>query len=153
MTDFLYICNFSVKPVTIGFHLLVIAMNTANMVHVAKRLIIRNSKRITDMENWVVGSLSQFFILRWICKLEDVISLLVKVKCSALELSKDVVTGSQLSNIQILFLTLHGVLSQNLNKRLNAQVKKRTWIALTQPFIGVFYFQNLKTHILSYIVK
>jgi hypothetical protein len=58
--------------------------------------------------------------------LEDVISLLVKVKCSALELSKDVVTGSQLSNIQILFLTLHGVLSQNLNKKLNAQVKKRT---------------------------
>ena len=35
--------NFSVKPVTIGSQPLVIAMNTANMVHVAKKRIIRKS--------------------------------------------------------------------------------------------------------------
>ena len=103
------------KPVTIGSQPLEIAMNTANMVHVAKVRIIRNSKRITDMENWVVGNLSPFSNL--ICphrNLQDVISLLVKVKCSALELSKDAATGSQLNSTQILFLTLHGRLSQSL---------------------------------------
>ena len=102
------------KPVTIGLQPLEIAMNTANMVHVAKMRIIRNSKRITDMENWAVGSLSQFSILGCLCNLEDVILLLVKGKGSALEHSKDVETGSQLNSIQILFLTFHGMLSQNL---------------------------------------
>ena len=63
-------------------------MITVKMAHVALALITRNAKRITEMENWAVGNLFQF--LKLICaqwKLQDVISLLVKVKCSALELN------------------------------------------------------------------
>ena len=90
-------------------------MITVKMAHVALALITRNAKRITEMENWAVGNLFQF--LKLICaqwKLQDVISLLVKVKCSALELNKDAATESQLNSTQILFLTLHGMLNQNL---------------------------------------
>ena len=103
------------KPVTIGVQLLEIAMITVKMVHVALARITRNIKRITEMENWPVGNLSQF--LKLICphrRLQGVISLLVKVKCSARELRKDVEAGSQLNSTQILFLTLHGMLNQNL---------------------------------------